>query len=65
MFEQIRVNHDNYIANYLNTGKAQVIGIGRKVQVRKKDGSAVDCKLFVTKKSDDNKMFFTGLLQID
>ena len=38
-------------------------GVGRKVNVRKKDGSLMPSKLFITRKQDGNSTFFTGILQ--
>lgn len=63
MFDEQREKHDSYLKNYMDTGESKIIGVGRKVVVRKKDGAASPCKLFVTKKSDGSATFFTGVLQ--
>ncbi len=39
MAEPDRTQHDEYLARYLQTGKASVIGMGRRVTGRRKDGS--------------------------
>ena len=42
-----RKNHDTYIRNYLRSGMAKVIGIGRDVTGRRKDRSTVPIRLSV------------------
>jgi len=55
--------HDEYIQNYITTGKAKIIGTGRKVVAQLKDGSLRPVFLTVTEKRDKDKRFFTGILQ--
>lgn len=42
-----RENHDTYLRNYLGSGVPRVIGIGRDVVGRRKDGSTVPLRLAV------------------
>ena len=64
MFEEVKVAHDGYLSRHMATGESKIIGVGRAVQVKAKDGQAVDCKLFITKKSEGTQTFFVGVLQL-
>lgn len=55
--------HDQYLKNYLETGEAKVIGIGREVQGRRKDGTIFPLYLAVSKVEIEGDIFFTGLVQ--
>jgi two-component system sensor kinase FixL len=58
-----REKHDGYLAKYVETGKAKIIGVGRKVVAQAKDGSLKSVFLSVTEKRDKEKRIFTGILQ--
>ena len=63
MTQTDRKNHDTYIRNYLHSGTAKVIGIGRDVTGRRKDGSTVPMRLSVGELRDDGGVpFFIGTL---
>eukprot|EP01135_Chromosphaera_perkinsii_P003005 Nk52_evm27s232 gene=Nk52_evmTU27s232 len=56
-------NHDKYIQNYLLTGKTKVIGKGRDVQAKRKDGSTFSVHLAVSAFNSDGRVFFSGILR--
>jgi PAS domain S-box-containing protein len=57
-----RDEHDTYLARYLATGRAKVIGVGREVQGRRKDGSTFPLHLSVGEFTIQGERKFTGIL---
>lgn len=55
--------HDSYIANYLTTGEAKIIGFGREVTGRRKDGSAVPLDLAISETRIGGQRVFTGIVR--
>jgi two-component system, LuxR family, sensor kinase FixL len=54
--------HDQYIARYLTTGEKRIIGIGREVTGRRKDGTNFPVHLSVGEMTIDGESKFTGIL---
>ena len=52
--------HDTYLANYLRTGQKKIIGIGREVVGRRKDGSVFPMDLSVGEARDGGEPIFVG-----
>ncbi len=63
MPEPYRSVHDRYLADYLRTGEAHIIGIGRKVTATRKDGSDFSAQLSVTELEIDGAKSFVGILR--
>ncbi len=61
--EPHRSMHDEYIRNYLKTGKAKIIGIGRKVSGRRKNGSTFPMDLAVTEMMVSGRRKFVGIVR--
>ena len=54
--------HDRYLANHLATGEKKIIGIGRAVTGRRKDGQTFPLHLSVGKMTIEGEPHFTGIL---
>jgi len=63
MPEPYAVEHDGYLANYLNTGTKKIIGIGREVSGKRKDGSVFPMELSVGEARDGNEPIFVGIIR--
>lgn len=55
--------HQKYVEEYLRTGKANIIGIGREVEGRRADGSSFPMDLSVSETVIGNHRSFTGLVR--
>ncbi len=57
-----REEHDRYIKNYLETGKKNVIGIGREVKVKHRSGRLIPVFLSIGEFKQNGKPMFAGIL---
>lgn len=55
--------HDSYLRKYLDTGVAKIIGIGREVNGRRRDGSEFPLWLSVSETDVDGEKSFTGIIR--
>lgn len=54
--------HDGYLNNYHKTGQKKIIGIGREVKAKKKDGKEFSCSLAISEVFVDGEQLFTGVI---
>ena len=58
-----REGHDSYLASYLRTGQAKVIGVGRELEGQRKDGTVFPMELSVSELRLGERGLFTGLVR--
>jgi len=58
-----RQDHDRYMAHYLTTGEARIIGIGREVAGRHKDGRVFPVELAVGEGALAGQRLFAGVMR--
>jgi PAS domain S-box-containing protein len=56
------LHHDDYLRNFLRTGERKIIGIGREVVGRRKDGSTFPMDLSVGEAKQDGESIFVGII---
>ena len=54
--------HDAYVARYVRTGEARIIGVGREVVGLRRDGSTFPLDLSVSEFSVGGRRMFTGII---
>jgi PAS domain S-box-containing protein len=58
-----RERHDGYVANYLRTGERKVLGIGREVIGRRKNGTTFPMDLSLSEIVLNRRRLFTGIVR--
>lgn len=58
-----RANHDGYIHNYLDSGIKKIIGLGREIEGKRKDGTLFPARLAVSEIIIGDEHYFTGIIQ--
>ncbi|MBU6474378.1 MAG: MASE1 domain-containing protein [Alphaproteobacteria bacterium] len=64
MPQDYAAHHDEYVSNYMKTGKAKIIGIGRELEGLRKDGTLFPMELSVAEvKMGRGVRYFSGIIR--
>jgi two-component system sensor kinase FixL len=63
MPEPFRSEHDSHLERYLETGHTRIIGVGREIVSRRKDGTVFPCELAVGRVPDVEPPRFVGFIR--
>ncbi len=58
-----REQHDEYLARYIRTGEARVIGVGRELEGLRRDGTTFPIELALSEVQADGRRRFTGIVR--
>ena len=63
MPEPFASEHDEYIARYERTGEKRIIGIGREIEAKRRNGEIFPIELAVSEAKIDGKRLYTGIIR--
>lgn len=63
MPKKVGKGHDKYIANYMKTGQQKIIGIGREVECRRKNGETFPADLSISEFEYRGNQYFCGIIR--
>jgi PAS domain S-box-containing protein len=55
--------HDGYLTDYVTTGQASIIGVGRKLTAKRKSGELFPIHLAISKVKSEQGLIFTGIIR--
>ncbi|WP_170294600.1 EAL domain-containing protein [Roseospira navarrensis] len=63
MPEEMGGQHQDHVRRYLGTGKSRVIGTGREVEARRKDGTTFPAELAISEMAVGGRTLFIGVMR--